>query len=151
MLSIVKKAGFKEFMLTLINIFLLGMVGSYISYVLPVYKVAGHIFGVVFIGIYGYFVLKKYCAVITYEEFKNKIRFQSSVGSRTRETEADFNNVQSFSHEKPENFKIADFTEHILPRKSDLYIILKNDKENALKVSDAEGEIFRLLTDKAKG
>ena len=139
-LNYTKKAGTKEFFIALAVIALIGTVGSYIRYVLPFYKVFGHIAGIIAMVIYGYFVLMRYCAVYTYYIGEDYIRITRQVGGRTSEMKYSFGNIYKASEKKPHSVKIKNYTRFVLKRKNAVYIIPKTDKNTAVMIEDDENK-----------
>ncbi len=147
MLSKTYKAGVLEFIISLAVILLLQTIGSFISFILPSYKVLGHIIGIVLIAFYGRYVLRCYCSVITYEEGKRGITVSRMIGMRQKEISLPYGKITYFSHVKPENTKINAFTAHIFPKKGDVYIT--DNAQNTVRISDPDGQIYSLLSKKA--
>lgn len=135
-LNYTKKAGIKEFFIALAVIALIGMFGSYISYVLPSYKVIGHITGILLMVIYGYCVLIRYCAVYTYYIGEDYIRITRQIGGRTSEMKYSFGNIYRASEKKPDGVKIKNYTRFVLKKKNVVYIISKVDKNTAVIIED---------------
>lgn len=150
MLTVEKKAGTKEFFLVILVLFVLSTFGSYISYILPSYKILGHLIGIALTGIYGVNVIKNYCSVFSYLEREDYFLIRRELGSKIKEEKIRFSDILLLSKEKSDK-KIESYCVRILPHKSDLYIVLKSDREKALRISDDDGEILRLLNAKLKG
>lgn len=151
MLLEVKKAGIKEFFLILAVLVVLSTVGSFVSFVLPVYKVIGHILGIILMVIYGVLVIKRYCSVFTYSEMSEGVKIIRELGVRSKELMVVYSNIYLISRKKPEAAKIEVFTSHMLAKKTDLYIILKSDRNIAYRISDDNGAVYTLLKAKSKG
>ncbi len=139
-LNYTKKAGTKEFFIALAVIALIGTVGSYIRYVLPAYKVFGHIAGIAAMVCYGYFVLIRYCAVYTYYIGEDYIRITRQVGTRPSEVQYSFTNIYKVSGNRPDGVKIKNYTRFVLRAKNAVYIIPKSDKATAVMIEDDENK-----------
>jgi len=145
-----KKAGIKEFFLILLVVLVLSTLGSFVSYILPSYKIFGHIAGIILIGIYGISVVKSYCSVFCYLERENYFLIRRELGAMSKEVKVRYADIYLLTNEKP-NLKIQTYCARILPRKTDLYIVLKSNREEAVRISDDDGEIYKLLKEKSKG
>lgn len=135
-MNYIKKAGVKEFFIAIVCIALLGTVGSYISFVLPSYKVFGHITGIALIVVYGYFVLTRYCAVYSYYIGEDYIKITRTVGARNSELKYFYKDIHNVSKEKPVNTKVKNYTRFIIKNKNAIYIVPKSNKTFAIMIED---------------
>lgn len=130
-----KKAGGKEFFLSILVIALLALVISYIRFILPAYKTLADIAGIILFVVFGFFVLTRYGAVYRYLVDDNHIRLTRIIGKRCREVEFSPDQIIEISRKKPKTNEHYTFSRFILPHKHTIYITV--EKEDRLRRSVA--------------
>ncbi len=145
----VKKAGIKEFFLILLVLAVLSAVGSFVSHVLPAYKIIGHILGIVLIAIYGLRAVVPYCSVYHYIEREKCFNIIRDLGRRSKDLKIKYKDITYVGTSLPEGVKAESFSVTLLPKPTDLYITAKDG--TAVRISDCDGRVRELLQSKMKG
>lgn len=140
MLKQTKKAGAKEFFLSLLVIAIIATISSYIRFILPSNKVLGDILGIILFCIYGFNVMCRYGAVYTYTIDDDTLKINRTIGKRNKELQIPISCIKKISNTKPKVNTVYNFSRFIFSRKNTRYIEFEYDrlKQAVLIETDAK-------------
>lgn len=130
-----RTAGGKEFVFSVIWAIILLVIGKYIIFILPQYKVIGAIITILMFCVLAFFVLTRYSAVYTYLVKDDIVRINRKIGHRNKEIEFYMSDVKSVTKQKPSNAPKQTWTMRTTVfSKKDLYYVVyeKNRVPNML-------------------
>ena len=90
-----RTGGKKEFLYSVLWAFALLIVGRFIIFALPDYKVIGAVITLLLFCVLGFFVLTRYSAVYTYSLKNTRFRANRKIGHRNKEYEVSLSGVKS--------------------------------------------------------
>ena len=122
-MSEISSAGKKEFFLALLGAGILYLIGEYIKYILPSYKVIGDIIEIIMFAVFAYFVLTRYAAVYTYTLADKKLRINRKTGKRNKEFEIKASDMKGFALGVGNNVKVYTMKKTILRHREDTYLL----------------------------
>ena len=82
-----RTGGGKEFIFSLLWAVIFMILGQYIIFILPSYKIIGTIITILLFCILGFFVLTRYAAIFTYSIKDDIVRVNRAIGHRNKEVE----------------------------------------------------------------
>ncbi len=130
-----RTGGKKEFLYSVLWAVALLVVGRFIIFALPRYKVIGTIITLLMFCVLGFFVLTRYSAVYTYSLKNTRFRVNRQIGHRNKEFEVALSGVKSVTRKRPKNSPRAQNMRATVFSKKDLwYILYKKNKEDMLLV-----------------
>lgn len=97
-----RAAGGKEFVFSVLWTILLLLIGKYIIFALPQYKVIGTIITILMFCVLGFFVLTRYAAVYTYTLKNDRFRANRKIGHRNKETDFALSGVRVVTKRRPD-------------------------------------------------
>ena len=111
------------------------VVGRFIIFALPRYKVIGTIITLLMFCALGFFVLTRYSAVYTYSLKNTRFRANRQIGHRNKEYEVALSGVKSVTRKRPKNSPRAQNMRTTVFSKKDLwYILYRKNKRDMLLV-----------------
>ena len=130
-----RTGGGKEFIFSLLWAVIFMILGQYIIFILPSYKIIGTIITILLFCILGFFVLTRYAAIFTYSIKDDIVRVNRAIGHRNKEVEFYISDVKSVTRQKPQktpktiyNMRASVFS----PKKVWYVVYEKNRIENML-------------------
>ncbi len=97
-----RTGGGKEFIFSLLWAVIFMILGQYIIFILPSYKIIGTIITILLFCILGFFVLTRYAAIFTYSIKDDIVRVNRAIGHRNKEVEFYISDVKSVTRQKPQ-------------------------------------------------
>lgn len=144
-LTQIKKAGTKEFLLSVLVFGVLAFLVSYFKFLLPAYKSIADVGGIFLFVLYGFFVLTRYAAVYTYRLSPDSIKLTRVIGKRNREVQFSPNEVIAVTRKKPSAKEHYHFCRFIFPNKSMLYFTVDKDRLIRSVAIEADAELEKAL------
>ena len=95
-----RTGGGKEFIFSLLWAVIFMILGQYIIFILPSYKIIGTIITILLFCILGFFVLTRYAAIFTYSVKDDIVRVNRAIGHRNKEVEFYISDVKSVTRKK---------------------------------------------------
>ncbi len=130
-----RTGGKKEFLYSVLWAVALLVVGRFIIFALPRYKVIGTIITLLMFCALGFFVLTRYSAVYTYSLKNTRFRANRQIGHRNKEYEVALSGVKSVTRKRPKNSPRAQNMRTTVFSKKDLwYILYRKNKRDMLLV-----------------
>ena len=130
-----RTGGKKEFLYSVLWAVALLVVGRFIIFALPRYKVIGTIITLLMFCALGFFVLTRYSAVYTYSLKNTRFRANRQIGHRNKEYEVALSGVKSVTRKRPKNSPRAQNMRTTVFSKKDLwYILYRKNKRDMLIV-----------------
>ena len=130
-----RTGGKKEFLYSVLWAVALLVVGRFIIFALPRYKVIGTIITLLMFCALGFFVLTRYSAVYTYSLKNTRFRANRLIGHRNKEYEVALSGVKSVTRKRPKNSPRAQNMRTTVFSKKDLwYILYRKNKRDMLLV-----------------
>lgn len=150
----VKKAGTLQFICVLLWAALFGLVGAYVRFILPAYKIIGDFLTIALFCVLAYFVLVRYAAVYTYTFSKEgSLRLNRQIGKRNKEIEIPLKNMQALLRKKPEKLPSAvmNMGVSVLSRKHTYYLIYTHNRVERAVLFEPGRELVKELTRRMEG
>lgn len=130
-----RTGGKKEFLYSVLWAVALLVVGRFIIFALPRYKVIGTIITLLMFCALGFFVLTRYSAVYTYSLKNTRFRANRQIGHRNKEYEVALSGVKSVTRKRPKHSPRAQNMRTTVFSKKDLwYILYRKNKRDMLLV-----------------
>jgi hypothetical protein len=150
----VKKAGTLQFICVLLWAALFGLVGAYVRFILPSYKIIGDFLTILLFCVLAYFVLVRYAAVYTYTFTPDcHLRLNRQIGKRNKEVEVALGDMKALLRKKPENFRgtVANMGTSVLSRKHTYYLIYNHNRVERAVLFEPGRELVKELTRRMEG
>ena len=127
------------------------VVGRFIIFALPRYKVIGTIITLLMFCVLGFFVLTRYSAVYTYSLKNTRFRANRQIGHRNKEYEVALSGVKSVTRTRPKNSPRAQNMRATVFSKKDLwYIVYRKNKKDMLLVCTISNKMAEKIKDGVK-
>lgn len=141
------KAGIKHFLLTLISVAVVGIILSYVKFIMP-NKLAADVIIIAVFFLMGYPVFLKYCAVFEYSTDGETLTLLKKTGHRTTRISVDIKKIKKFTNDKraaalPK--QVTDMCVCIISKKRVYYAVYYEDKvKKAVKFEPSEEFIRKM-------
>ena len=130
-----RTGGKKEFLYSVLWAIALLIVGRFIIFALPDYKVIGAVITLLLFCVLGFFVLTRYSAIYTYSLKNTRFRVNRTIGHRNKEYEVSLSGVKSVTRKRPHGAPRAQNMRTTVFSKKDLwYIVYRKNKQDMLLV-----------------
>ena len=130
-----RTGGKKEFLYSVLWAIAILVVGRFIIFALPSYKVIGTIITLLFFCVLGFFVLTRYSAIYTYSLKNMRFRVNRQIGHRNKEYEFPLSGVKSITRKRPKNSPRAqNMRTTVFSKKNLWYIVYRKNKQDMLLV-----------------
>ena len=130
-----RTGGKKEFLYSVLWAIALLIVGRFIIFAIPDYKVIGAVITLLFFCMLGFFVLTRYSAIYTYSLKNTRFRANRKIGHRNKEYEVSLSGVKSITRKRPPKSPLAQNMRTTVFSKKDLwYIVYRKNKKDMLLV-----------------
>ena len=130
-----RTGGKKEFLYSVLWAIALLIVGRFIIFALPDYKVVGAVITLLLFCVLGFFVLTRYSAIYTYSLKNTRFRANRRIGHRNKEYEVSLSGVKSVTRKRPHGAPRAQNMRTTVFSKKDLwYIVYRKNKQDMLLV-----------------
>ena len=141
------KAGLKEFILVMLWAVLLTLIGDWLRYVMPSYKVLGTVVEILLFCVLAFVVLTRYSAVYTYTADKDIFRANRRIGKRNKEIEIKRGQLKGMVFQRPKNgIKTVNMCRYVFPHKDVKYLLFENSSGiMAVKVS-ISGKMTKMVS-----
>ena len=142
-----KRAGTKEFILSLLLIFVIIVASDIIRAFVSSYAIIVDILSLIIICVSGYEILIHYCAVFTYSGNEKRMRINRMIGKRNKEIESSTSTIKSLTDKKPDIKEISDFNTSIFKNKKSKYLVYKENKKIKAVLIEVDKEMENYLKD----
>ena len=146
-----RTGGKKEFLYSVLWAVALLVVGRFIIFALPRYKVIGTIITLLMFCVLGFFVLTRYSAVYTYSLKNTRFRANRQIGHRNKEYEVALSGVKSVTRKRPKNSPRAqNMRTTVFSKKNLWYIVYRKNKQDMLLVCTISNKMAEKIKDGVK-
>ena len=137
-----RTGGKKEFLYSVLWAIAILIVGRFIIFALPDYKVVGAVITLLLFCVLGFFVLTRYSAVYTYSLKNTCFRANRKIGHRNKEFEVSLSSVKSVTRKRPKKSPRAQNMRTTVFSKKDLwYIVYRKNKQDMLLVCNISSKM----------
>lgn len=137
-----RTGGKKEFLFSVLWAIFLLIIGRFIIFSLPDYKVIGTIITLIFFCILGFFALTRYSAIFTYTLKGTRFRANRKIGHRNKEYEAALSSIKSVTKKRPKNSPRAHYMcTTVFSKKDRWYIVYRKNHADMLLVCTISGQM----------
>ena len=137
-----RTGGKKEFLYSVLWAIAILIVGRFIIFALPDYKVVGAVITLLLFCVLGFFVLTRYSAIYTYSLKNTRFRANRKIGHRNKEYEVSLSGVKSVTRKRPRKSPRAQNMRTTVFSKKDLwYIVYRKNKQDMLLVCNISSKM----------
>ena len=147
-----RTGGGKEFIFSLLWAVIFMILGQYIIFILPSYKIIGTIITILLFCILGFFVLTRYAAIFTYSIKDDIVRVNRAIGHRNKEVEFYISDVKSVTRQKPQKTPktIYNMCASVFSPKKVWYVVYEKNRIENMLVFEPSQKMVEKIKSRAK-